>query len=136
MSDAFNEKQSMQPPKQPAQTPPTIDSLEWGKLSVDGTMYKDAVITPDGALKWDWTLDGTKHNPGISVAAIKAASSGVDHIILTSGMCGKLQVHPDVAAFLHEADIDFTVCRSDVVPELYAHLAKSVRVAVLLHSTC
>lgn len=50
-------------------------SLKWGEIVTKNhrgrtQIWKDCMITSHGSQNWNWRLDGTKHVPGVTIAAI------------------------------------------------------------------
>lgn len=84
-------------------TAPLFTKTSRGELKVahngEEHTFKDVVLTPDGATEWNWKLDGTRHEPGITVKAIEMNHlMDADHVILTKGVDLVLQTTEEAVA--------------------------------------
>jgi hypothetical protein len=117
---------------------PCITHLSWGKIKVDGKQnFKDAKCFPGGASAWDWNETGTRHVPGIQPADIKELlEHGVNCIVLSQGMLGRLQICPETFQLLKELDIPVHVGKTKEAVALYNQLRHTESVGGIFHSTC
>lgn len=121
--------------------PPIITSFRWGQIICQhhnqAVICKDAIITPDFVTEWDWSQDGTRHNPGITPHAAAMLLSSCNHVILTRGVQLVLQVKSDTLNLLKSHGKSFEVLQTEQAIARYNELArKGVRVGGLFHSTC
>jgi hypothetical protein len=119
-----------------------IIGLKWGEVITKDNYgvirtWKDCMITPNGPQNWDWKLDGTKHEPGVTIAALLALKD-CTHIVVSMGMHERLKVSPEARAYLEALGIPYHILESTAAVGQYTHLlsAGEVRVGLLLHSTC
>lgn len=112
-----------------------IKAFSWGEIVLeDGTIYKDAIITSDGATEWDWGLDGTCHDPGISAKAVSHVFD-YPYVILSLGVNSLLKVTPKARKYLKGCTV--MAMPSDRAWVHYnAFIDDGFRAAILLHSTC
>ncbi len=112
----------------------SVIKLEWGSVwTSDNKLWKDAVVRYDGSREWDWTLDGTQHQTGITAKALKNIED-CDVIILTKGMHNKLNIS---SAITIKKDRRILILPSTEAVNYYNNeLANGRRVGMLLHSTC
>ena len=127
---------------------PRIRNFEWGKIEVDynGMEYrfKDCVLTPNNATEWNWKLDGTEHDPGITIEAIEGNKllDNVDIVILSKGINQVLKTMNETEQYLDEAKknkkiLDYFILQSEqAVDEYTKRVDKGEKVAALFHSTC
>ena len=118
-----------------------IRRFKWGKITISFhnkiTTYKDVIITPKGHSNWDWTLDNTHHNPGITVKAVVKVVKDCDFLILTSGVLKKLQTSPDTITYLNKLDIQYIILQThEAINEYHKRIKTGERVGGLFHSTC
>ena len=119
-----------------------ITLLEWGRVVVEdqrgSRTYKDCIITPRGVTAWDWRQDGTRHQPGITVGALREhLSRDSEVVILSRGMEGKLLLSPEAFRYLRQQNIDYYLVRSDRLAGLYNRLVnEGLTVTCFIHSTC
>ena len=100
-------------------------------------VFKDVILTPKGASAWDWGMDGTRHNPGITIQAVQPLMNCCDVIILSLGMKMRLHVCDDTLMHLNEAGKQFLVLKTQIALDMYHTLSKNgVKVGGLFHSTC
>ena len=117
----------------------SIRKFEWGRIEMeDGKVFKDAIVYFGGSQEWDWSNDGTRHNPGITVQALEPLlKSGCTHFILSKGVDCRLQATPEVIRFLKESSRSWFHLQSEEAVNRYASLLREgVKVGMLLHSTC
>jgi hypothetical protein len=111
--------------------------IEWGKITTDtGKEYKDCVVTQDGACSWNWALDGTKHIPGITLAAIFLIEN-CDVLILSTGMQNRLKISSEALAYLKYIDKPYYILQSQEAVKKFNQYDRSSTIpGLLLHSTC
>jgi hypothetical protein len=117
---------------------PRITSLSWGAMTVAtlGT-GKDFVLYPGGGREWDWSLTGTRHEPGIQPEDIRELiDRGCRAVVLSQGMELRLKTMPETISLLKASGIDVRVAETRAAVELYNQLRDSVPVGGLFHSTC
>ena len=117
---------------------PRIESLDWGRLEVDGfLLFRDAKVYPGGAREWDWTETGTHHVPGIQPADVEELlQHGARVIVLSRGQQQRLQVAPETLELLKERGIEIHVLETRQAVALYNRLRVDSAVAGLFHTTC
>ena len=117
---------------------PRITRLTWGRLEVEGhPTFKDAKLYPGGARAWDWRETGTEHTPGIQPSDVRELlDHGAEVVILSTGMLGRLRVHPETLALLRQEAVPVHVLGTRDAVQRYNDLAATERVGGLFHSTC
>ena len=120
---------------------PIIIEKEWGRIRCTFLNhiynFKDCILTPNRAIEWDWKIDGTRHNPGITVEAIKRIINESDIIILSRGVNQALQVAPDTVNYLKHCGKRFQILQTWDAIKRYNDLAEQgIYVGGLFHSTC
>jgi len=119
-----------------------ITNLSWGQMEVKigGQIYhfKDCKIWPGGARAWEWRETGTEHSPGIQPADLEELlAHGIEEIVLTRGVLGRLDICAETEALLHEQGIPYHIEKTKQAVTLFNDLAKQgKRVGGLFHSTC
>jgi hypothetical protein len=113
-------------------------SVTWGEITVaDVGKFKDAKVFPDSVEEWDWRETGTRHEPGIRPADVRAlADAGAEVVVLSRGMQLRLSVMPETVDYLRARGIEVHVAETGAAVELYHELSASRPTAALLHSTC
>jgi hypothetical protein len=111
-----------------------IDSYEFGRIVVDGRAYsQDIILLVDGIQDSWWRQEG--HRLQIpDVAGALAAQPEV--LIVGKGQPGKMQVDPELAAYLQENRIELIEVPTDQACTAYNELAGKRRVVAALHLTC
>jgi hypothetical protein len=117
---------------------PTILHLSWGRLEVDGHgAFKDAKVFPGGAREWDWSENGTSHNPGVLPADVEELlDNGATRIIFGTGMWGRLRVCPETIDLLKAKGIPFSVLNTGEAVTFFNEMRDYEKVAGLFHTTC
>ena len=117
---------------------PRITDHGWGRIEVDGRIFKDVMLWPGGARAWDWNETGTSHGAGIGPADVTALlNRGAEHVVLSLGRERRLGVHPDTVALLVEHGVDHDLLPTDAAIARYALLRDAgTAVGALLHTTC
>ena len=93
---------------------PKITKLSWGKIEIDGSqIFKDVKLFPGGCRKWDWRETGTLHSPGIQYSDVhELVENGIEEIILTRGVLGRLKVQNETTKKLELDGIIVHVLRT------------------------
>lgn len=115
-----------------------ITKLVWGQITLsNNTVYKDCIVTPKWVKEWDWRLDGTNHNPGITIDAVKNLTGCCDVIIISRGMDLKLKTRSDTEDYLKLIEKEYYILESrQAASEYNKRVKNSEKVGLLLHSTC
>lgn len=129
-----------------------IISFKWGQIVTKDhrgrtDIWKDCVISDDGPENWNWRHDGTRHVPGVTVAALRRLKK-CTHIIVSTGIDEKLQVTPEARQLLenwkHEHDVQYWIQNSKrayitynrIVQQAEQSPDEAIVPGLLLHSTC
>jgi len=117
---------------------PTITSLSWGHIEVEGLgRFKDVKLWPGGGREWDWNETGTRHVPGVQPADVdELVDHGVEVVVLSRGMQGALLVGPETLEHLADMGLEVHVHLTEQAADLYNRLRVAARVGGLFHSTC
>ena len=118
---------------------PTVDSIEWGKIVVDGLgSFRDVKLYPGGGRTWDWTETDTHHVPGIQTSDVQELlDHGSEIIVLSRGMQLVLQTSPETIALLNKLQTPFVIEETKQAVATYNRLVtEGKRVGALFHSTC
>ena len=117
---------------------PCITHLAWGKINIDGKQnFKDAKCFPGGASAWDWNETGTHHIPGIQPTDLRELlEHGVNCIVLSQGMSGRLKICPETFQLLKKLEIPVHVSKTEEAVALYNQLRQTESVGGIFHSTC
>ena len=111
---------------------PIIESYEFGRLIIDGKIYKDVVIYQGKISEWKW-----KEHHAFTMDDIKPILEEIDVLILGTGASGFVEVKPDVIAFLETNNIKYVVAKSAKACARYNEFVKAgKKVAAIIHSTC
>ncbi|MBN2419044.1 MAG: Mth938-like domain-containing protein [Deltaproteobacteria bacterium] len=119
-----------------------ITHLSWGKMQVNiqGKVYefKDCKIWPEGAVKWDWNLTGTKHDTGIQPGDIKdILEHDIEVMVLSRGFDMKMKVSPATEELLKSLGIEYYIHDTQKAVELFNSLfQQGKRAGGIFHSTC
>ena len=116
---------------------PRITNLAWGRLEVEGGIFKDAKLFPGGARAWDWNETGTRHEPGIQPGDVEELlERGTTAIVLSKGFYGRLGVTPEALQMLEDRGVAVHVRQTEEAIALYNELRETQKVGALIHSTC
>jgi len=116
-------------------------SSEWGWVKVQsnkGVMtFKDAFVYPGGAEEWEW-LPATSHEGGMNEKELERIPLDVTHLVLSQGVCKKLQIKGQCKVDAQELFYDklFIGETPDAVAKFNQWEAEGHRVAAFIHSTC
>ncbi len=118
-------------------TMPSVTKLEWGVVETsDGHMYKDCIVTWQDSNVWNWKLDGTRHESGITPKAVRPVLDA-DLIILSQGVQKRLHIAPQTIALLEDNQKEYTILPTKKAVELFnTAMEEGKHAALLLHSTC
>jgi hypothetical protein len=116
---------------------PRITNLAWGRLEVEGGIFKDAKLFPGGARAWDWNETGTRHEPGIQPGDVEELlERGTTAVVLSKGFYGRLGVTPEALQMLEDRGVAAHVRQTEEAMALYNELRETQKVGALIHSTC
>lgn len=116
---------------------PRITNLAWGRLEVEGGIFKDAKLFPGGARAWDWNETGTRHEPGIQPGDVEELlERGTTAVVLSKGFYGRLGVTPEALRMLEDRGVAAHVRQTEEAIKLYNELRETQKVGALIHSTC
>ncbi|HSK98520.1 MAG TPA: MTH938/NDUFAF3 family protein [Euzebyales bacterium] len=117
---------------------PRITAEGWGHIAADGRTFKDVKLWPGGAREWDWTETGTAHEAGVQPTDVRElVDQGADHVVLSRGREGRLQVHPDTEALLDELGVTYDILPTGEAIARYERLRDDgAAVGALIHTTC
>jgi hypothetical protein len=119
-----------------------ITHISWGKMqvTVDGHAleFRDCKVWNGGAVKWDWNLTGTHHEPGIQPGDIQEIlDEEVEVMILSRGMDLVLHTAPETEELLRTRGIEYYI---EETKQAVAHfnrlMQEGKRVGGIFHSTC
>lgn len=114
-----------------------VVKLKWGEVTLsNGQRFRDVILTPNSAKSWNWNLDGTRHDPGVTCTAVEQLID-CDKIIISQGMNQVLKTKSATIQYLIDTSKKYDICQSELAVERYnkAVLAGE-NVGLLLHSTC
>jgi len=123
---------------EPSPRSPRILHIAWGEMIVDGLpVGKDFKLYPGGGREWDWSENGTRHEPGILPADVEELiAHGAIVIVLSQGMHLRLKTAPATLRLLDERAVTVHQAETTQAVALYNELAAAQAVAGLFHSTC
>lgn len=119
-----------------------ITNISWGHIEVksdDQTYrFKDCKLGLGNALEWDWTITGTRHQPGIQPADIEdILADDLDFMVLSRGMQLMLHVCEETEELLNSRNIEYYIGQTQLAVNLFNSLVqKGRKVAGVFHSTC
>ena len=119
---------------------PRIDGVSWGKITVDGKKYHQALIIGDKVFERDKTkleeLFGTSHEIGDWEQKL-LLSNRPEIILVASGFSGVLKISDDLRFKIYDLGIKLII---DLTPKIAAEYnrltAVGSRVNALIHTTC
>ncbi|CUU54484.1 hypothetical protein Ga0074812_102494 [Parafrankia irregularis] len=117
---------------------PHVVHISWGRIDVEGLgPGKDFILYPGGGREWDWSENGTRHEPGIQPADVQEILDvGVTAVVLSRGMELRLRTMPETLELLRDHNVEVHVEETKAAVLLYNRLARTAAVGALLHSTC
>lgn len=129
-----------------------IIAFKWGEITIKGTdnktyIVRDALLhnVPSGVSRWDWSKNGTRHDPGILKADVVETLIGASPdtiIILSQGVDNVLQTAPETTVYLNQQKNDklikaYHILQTKEAIKLYNQLnEQGEHVVGLFHSTC
>jgi hypothetical protein len=119
-----------------------ITHISWGQIEVtvngQTRRFKDCKLSPGGAQEWDWSVTGTRHEPGIQPADIEdILAQGAEVMILSQGMQLRLHTCPETEQLLRSRGIDYHIKETTQAAELFNTLSRQgKKVGGVFHSTC
>ena len=117
---------------------PRINHVSWGLMEIEGLgKGKDFKLYPGGGREWDWSENGTRHEPGIQPAdVLELLENGSQVVVLTRGMQLMLRTCPETLDLLRQHNIPVHLEETREAVALYNKLAEEAQVGGLFHSTC
>ncbi len=119
-----------------------ITNISWGHIEVkngDKTYdFKDCKIWLSSAKEWDWTVTGTRHQPGIqSIDIEEILEHDIDFMVLSRGMQLMLHICPETEDLLNSRNIEYYIGQTQLAVNVFNSLVqKGRKVAGIFHSTC
>lgn len=119
-------------------TSPLVHQLDWGRITTEAGVFRDAKLWPGGGRDWDWNETGTSHVPGVQPADVaELLDRGATVVVLSQGQQQRLQVSDEALAAVREHGAHPEVLATRPAVARYNELARAGQaVAALLHSTC
>jgi len=111
-----------------------IDRYEFGLVVIDGRAYRQDLLLWPGHVKSDWWRLEAHLLQAADVAEALAADPQV--LVVGTGQPGRMQVDPDLAAYLQDRGIDLVAVPTREACQLINQLASKRRLAAALHLTC
>jgi hypothetical protein len=111
-----------------------IDRYEFGSIVIDGRPYRQDLLLWPGHIKSDWWRREAHLLQAADVAEALAADPQV--LVVGTGQPGRMQVDPDLAAYLQDRGIDLVAVPTREACQLINQLASKRRLAAALHLTC
>lgn len=116
---------------------PEITHLSWGRLEIDGKVYKDAKLYPGGVREWNWNETGTRHIPGIQPGDVQELIVlKVQVVILSKGYHQDLHTQKETLKILEDNGIEVHQLQTEEAVRLYNQIRIEKKVGALIHSTC
>lgn len=111
-----------------------IDSYDFGHIVIDGVSYsQDVLIWPGHVEKDWWRLEGhLLQLPDV----FEALAANPQIFVVGKGQPGRLQVDPDLTAYLREKGIELLELPTKSAVQVINAEAGRRRVAAALHLTC
>ena len=119
-----------------SESPPHIDSYDFGRITIDGEAYgRDVIISPDGVKRDWWRKEGHSLCPE-DLGPVLEANPGV--VIIGCGASGLLSVPEETRRWLADKGIDLIDLPTRAACERYNELSgeEGARVVAGLHLTC
>lgn len=111
-----------------------IDSFEFGQIVIDGITYRQDLLLWPGHIQKDWWRQESHLLQLADVFEALAANPQV--LVVGSGQPGRMQVAPELAAYLKEQGIELVVRPTKEACQVINQLAGKRRLAAALHLTC
>lgn len=111
-----------------------IDSYEFGRIVIDGRPYTaDVVILPERILADWWRLEGHR----LAAEDLKeVVKSGVERLVIGTGMYGRMQVPRETVGYLREQGIASLIRDTSKACDLFNEQQGDGGVAGAFHLTC
>ena len=116
-------------------TPPRIDSYEFGRIVIDGREHtSDVIILPDGVRGSWWRQEGHALKPGDLSTVLQ---TGPQVLVIGQGAHGAMRVTDEVLTCLKEAGIEPVCLPTERAAAEYNRRCRQGQVvAAALHLTC
>lgn len=111
-----------------------IDGYEFGQVVIDGHTYRQDLLIWPGQIKSNWWRRESHLLQLDDVAEALAANPQV--LVVGSGQPGRMQVDPDLAAYLKDRGIDLIFKPTREACQVINDLSRKRRLAAALHLTC
>ncbi len=111
-----------------------IDRYEFGLIVIDGQTFRNDLLIWPGRIKSDWWRREGHLLQLDDVTEALAADPQV--LVVGMGDSGRMQVDPDLAAYLKERGIDLKAAPTREACRLINDLNGKRRLAAALHLTC
>lgn len=114
-------------------------AVSWGRSVISNgdakkVVFKDVCVGNNWCYEWDWKLNNTNHDPGISLGDVEHLDCEI--VILSTGFEGRLKCTKEAMDFLKKNKIEVFQEKTPVAVELFNEIVKDFNVAALIHSTC
>ena len=113
---------------------PHIDRYEFGKITIDGSIYtKDVILLPSRTISNWWRKEG--HLLHVSdLQEVMIANPQV--LIVGQGAYGRMAIKSEVEDALQSVGIDLISLPTKEACQEYNHISAEQKVAAALHLTC
>lgn len=128
---------------------PKIIDYKWGAINVDGNIYKDCIITPEGSFEWDMKNFGSPKNElitshqhkknykkGIQIHSVRDLLNFGDVFILSTGMDDCLGVNSSTIDYLKFNGKKVIDTDTKEAIACYNELRTKHKVVAVIHTTC
>lgn len=113
--------------------PPLIDKYSFGRLVVDGEVYKsDIIVSPAGVREW-WRKSSHRVTPEDLAFAPGDLPALV---VFGTGMFGRMVVTPEAVEYLRKQGVEFVMAATAKAIDLYNQNRANRPTAACLHLTC
>ncbi len=122
--------------------PTRITHVSWGKMEVEANgkklKFKDCKVWAGQAKEWNWSLTGTRHQPGIQPADIEEIlAQGIEVLVLARGMQLALHTCPETEQLLRSRGIEYHIAETKQAVDLFNRfMSEGRKVGGIFHSTC
>ena len=116
------------------QDQPTIETIRFGKIIIDGHAYnRDVIVLPDRVLPNWWRVEG--HS--LSFEDLQQAfTDDLDLLIIGTGMFNRMKVPDEVQEKVEAEGIEMSILATREACDLYNQAREEKRVAAAIHITC
>ena len=111
-----------------------IDSYDFGRIVIDGHSYQQDLLIWPGHIKSDWWR-GEAHLLQIP-DVFEALAADIQVLVVGSGQPGRMEVAPELAAYLKEKDIELVAKPTREACLVIIQMTEKRRWAAALHLTC